>query len=111
MEYDAGYAEYLRIGRSLDSVYNPDEDSDWCIIWKEVILMGSTDFGYPKTNIEGYKDPTAHAALDKSEREADISNFRCNKLISVIKGIIDLSGFELVSRIELRDKKTGVTYK
>ena len=34
-----------------------------------------------------------------------------NALIKVLKYIISKSGFELVSRIEIRDKRTGKTFR
>lgn len=34
-----------------------------------------------------------------------------NMLVKVLKYIISKSGFELVNRIELRDKKTGRTFR
>lgn len=36
---------------------------------------------------------------------------RVAELIHVLKYIIDKSGFKLVSRIELRDKKTGKEFR
>ena len=63
-----------------------------------------------KRNAEGYVDPTAYAALqsivndEKAEKKAAY-------LISVLKFIIRESGFELLNRIELRDKKTGRVFR
>lgn len=62
-------------------------------------------------NGEGYYDPTAGKALERvrreeREREADIS-----MLMTMIKQIISLAGFELVGRITIRDKVTGREYK
>lgn len=63
-----------------------------------------------KRNAEGYVDPTAYAALqsivndEKAEKKAAY-------LISVLKFIIRESGFELLNRIELRDKRTGRDFR
>ena len=63
-----------------------------------------------KRNAEGYVDPTAYAALqsivndEKAEKKAAY-------LISVLKFIIRESGFELLNRIELKDKRTGRTFR
>lgn len=57
----------------------------------------------PYFNSEGYPDPTAYAVIKK---ETDLEK-KVSLLISVLKAIIDLSGFELTNRIEIRDKETG----
>ena len=59
-----------------------------------------------KKNKEYYDDLTAYEALKNVETEQ-----RANKLVAVLKYIIKVSGFELVKRIHLRDKKTGKEYK
>lgn len=57
-------------------------------------------------NKEGYADPTAYHALKNIEDEKKV-----NELVFVLKWIINKSGFELVERIQLRDKKNGKIYK
>ena len=65
----------------------------------------------PKLNSEGYYDPTAYEGM-KSVIQADNALMRdVNNLIHVLKYIIDKSGFELVSRIEIRHKKTGRIFR
>ena len=65
----------------------------------------------PKLNSEGYYDPTAYEGM-KSVIQADNALMRdVNNLIHVLKYIIDNSGFELVSRIEIRHKKTGRIFR
>ena len=68
------------------------------------------DYGM-RRNSEGYSDPTAYAALHKIQREEYSQSKRVAELIHVLKYIIDKSGFDLVSRIELRDKETGKEYR
>lgn len=58
----------------------------------------------PWKNAEGYSDPTAYDALKSVIREEDEQQKRVNTLIFVLKYIIRLVGFELLSRIEIRDK-------
>lgn len=65
----------------------------------------------PKCNSEGYYDPTAYYGLRPIIREESALEREVNALIKVLKYIISKSGFELVSRIELRDKKTGRIFK
>lgn len=66
-------------------------------------------------NKEGYPDPTAGEALGavaKEERqEARERNAAVTSLITMLKQIISLTGFELVGRIVLRDKETGKEYR
>ena len=57
-------------------------------------------------NKEGYADPTAYHALKNIEDEKTVS-----ELVFILKWIINKSGFELVERIQLRDKKKGKIYK
>lgn len=66
-------------------------------------------------NKEGYPDPTAGetlGAVAKEERqEARERNAAVTSLITMLKQIISLAGFELVGRIVLRDKETGKEYR
>ena len=65
----------------------------------------------PKRNSEGYYDPTADAARRPIFQEENAVEREVNALIKVLKYIISKSGFELVSRIEIKDKKTGRVFK
>jgi len=58
-------------------------------------------------NSEGYPDPTAYACIEKENN----LEYRVNTLIKVLKGIIALSGFELITRIEIRDKRSGREFR
>lgn len=63
-------------------------------------------------NKEGYPDPTAGEAigtLAKEERRE--RNEAVTSLITMLKQIISLAGFELAERIALRDKETGKEYR
>lgn len=63
-------------------------------------------------NKEGYPDPTAGEAigtLAKEERRE--RNEAVTSLITMLKQIISLAGFELAERIVLRDKETGKEYR
>lgn len=69
----------------------------------------------PIRNSEGYMDPTTHDALTNVMRDqlatCEDADARNNRLIKVIKSIVDIAGFDLLSRIEVRDRKTGRVYK
>ena len=65
----------------------------------------------PHKNSEGYSDPTAYLGLKPIIEEENALEREVNALIKVLKYIIKNSGFELVSRIEIRDKKTGRVFK
>lgn len=66
-------------------------------------------------NAEGYMDLTAHDALTNvmwdKQFEIDEADLRCNRLIKSIKTVIDLADFDLVARIEVKDRRTGRTYR
>ena len=65
----------------------------------------------PRRNSEGYSDPTAYEGLKSIIQEENALDREVNALIKVLKFIISRSGFELISRIELRDVKTGREYR
>lgn len=65
----------------------------------------------PWENAEGYPDPTAYNALRPIMQEDAALEGKVNFLIKVLKFIIAESGFELLARIELKDKKTGRCFR
>ncbi len=64
-----------------------------------------------KYNQSGYIDPTAYEALKPIIKEDTALENRVNFLIKVLKFIINETGFELLNRIEIKDKKTGRCFK
>ena len=65
----------------------------------------------PWQNKEGYPDPTAYEGLKPIILEDEEHQRRLNKLIFVLKYIIRLAGFELLNRIELKDRRSGREYR
>lgn len=65
----------------------------------------------PWENGEGYADPTAYEALKAVDRQEAEQQRRVTNLINVLKYIITLAGFDLIARIELKDRKTGREYR
>lgn len=69
----------------------------------------------PIRNSEGYIDCTTHDALTKVMQDqvtsCEDADARNNRLIKIIKSIIDIAGFDLIARIEVRDRKTGRVYR
>lgn len=65
----------------------------------------------PKLNSEGYYDPTAYNGLRNILREENALERDVTMLIKVLKYIIGKAGFELVGRIEIKDKKTGRIFR
>lgn len=63
----------------------------------------------PKKNTEGYSDMTPHKAIKNMERQKEIN--RVHKLVHTIFYICNLAGFDVVNRIELKDRKTGKVWK
>lgn len=66
-------------------------------------------------NTEGYKDPTATEAISniaKEERKREVERLAVmSGIITAIKKMAELVGFEIVGRIVLKDKITGKEYK
>ncbi len=65
----------------------------------------------PFLNQSGSPDPTAYHALKPIMQEEAALEGKAHFLIKVLKYIISESGFELLARIELRDKKTGRSFR
>ena len=61
----------------------------------------------PWENSSGCKDPTAYAAMKPISEEEQ----RVTELVKVLKTIIRWAGFELINRIELRERRSGRTYR
>lgn len=61
----------------------------------------------PWENKSGLADPTAYEA----EKSITAEEKRKNELIHVLKYIIRQADFELLNRIEVRDTKTGKTWR
>jgi hypothetical protein len=61
----------------------------------------------PWENNSGCADPTAYAATKPISDDEQ----RVAELMKVLKYIIRAAGFELINRIEFRDRKSGRTYR
>lgn len=61
----------------------------------------------PWENKSGYHDPTAYAV----EKPISEEQHRVDELVWVLKKIIKWAGFELINRIELRERRSGRTYR
>jgi hypothetical protein len=64
-----------------------------------------------KCNKSGCVDNTARLALQSIQDEQDRERKRMEQLIWTLKNTIELSGFELLARIEVRDQRTGKCYR
>ena len=70
--------------------------------------------GKPWLNDSGCPDPTAYEAMKRIQREEKMVNRvdeDAHTVITTIKNILDLAGFELVDRIQIRHKKTGKYFR
>lgn len=65
----------------------------------------------PYYNSEGYADPTAYAGIKNIIREENETGRRASELITILKFIIRLAGFELIERVKIKDTKTGREFK
>jgi hypothetical protein len=65
----------------------------------------------PMFNSSGCKDLTAYHAIGNVIKEEKELDKRVHNLINVLKFIIDWAGFELIGRIEIRDKKTRKEFR
>ncbi len=65
----------------------------------------------PIRNPEGYPDPTAYAAMSSVQKVQDEADLRVQSFIRALKTLIDQSGYDLLARIEVRDRATGRNYR
>lgn len=99
-------------------------DADKCAVCGEIIPEGRQvcplcaeevpDMGNNKNpyyNSEGYADPTAYGALKPIVQADAALEGKVNFLIKVLKFIANNAGFDVINRIELRDRNTGRLFK
>lgn len=70
--------------------------------------------GKPWLNDSGCPDPTAYEALkhiQKEEKRLNRVDVDAHTVVTTIKNILELSGFELVERVQIRHKKTGKIFR
>ena len=65
----------------------------------------------PYFNHEGYADPTAFHGMKNIIKEESEVEDKLNTVIHIIKSICDISGFEVVGRIQFKHKKSGRIFK
>ena len=66
---------------------------------------------FPKRNASGCPDPTAHDALRPIAQADTALEARTTRLIKALKTMIDLAGYDLVARIEIRDRESGKIFR
>lgn len=71
--------------------------------------MGSDN--NPRYNASGCADPTAYDALKPIIKEDVEIERKAYEVVKVVKIIISWAGFELLNRIEIKDKKSGRVFR
>lgn len=64
-----------------------------------------------KYNPSGCRDDTAQKALNAIQTDQDDADMRVAAFIKAIKIIADQCGFDLMARIEIRDRRTRRIYR
>lgn len=70
----------------------------------------------PIRNQEGYLDLTAHDALTNVLREQQVAqrdeiDTKTYRLFKMILVMLDLMGYDLLNRIEIRERESGRVYR
>ncbi len=65
----------------------------------------------PYFNSEGYADPTAFHALKPIIKEESEMDRKVHMLITTLKNLVELSGFEFIGRIQVRHKNSGKEFR
>lgn len=60
----------------------------------------------PWENASGLPDPSAYAATRPTEDE-----IRVSKLVKALRAVAELFGFDIINRMEFRDKRTERMYR
>ena len=61
----------------------------------------------PKLNTSGLPDPTAYAACHPISKEEQ----RVSDLVHVLRYVARGAGFDIINRIEFRERESGRTYR
>lgn len=65
----------------------------------------------PMFNASGCKDSTAYEAIKHVSKEQHDLEKKVHNVITTIKNIMDLAGFEIIGRIQIKDKRTGKEFR
>lgn len=65
----------------------------------------------PYFNHEGYADPTAYLGTKEIIKEEEQLEKQVSDFVHIFKVICNLSGFEIVGRVQFKHKKTGRIFK
>ena len=78
------------------------------------MILYMSNNGKPWLNESGCPDPTTYQVMkniQKEERYNNLVDDNAHKVVTAIKNILDVTGFELVERVQIRHKKSGKIYK
>lgn len=70
-----------------------------------MMIHGGEDL---RLNGSGVKDPTAYKAIKRADKRY---NPKVKHLIETLHNVAHLAGYEIVGRIEIKDKNTGETWR
>ena len=65
----------------------------------------------PWQNGSGYSDFTAYNAIKNVSAEEVKIDRAANLIVNTVKNILELAGFELIGRIQIKYKKSGKVFK
>jgi len=65
----------------------------------------------PRFNASGCSDPTAFEALKPIIQEDKELERKVHNVVNTVKFIVDWAGFEMIGRIQIRDKKSGKEFR
>lgn len=65
----------------------------------------------PMFNSSGCKDLTSYEAIKHINKEQHDLEKKVHNVVTTIKNIIDLAGFEIIGRIQIKDKRTGKEFR
>ena len=85
----------------------------WCR-WRFMLVVGGEKKVIEndlRKNGSGYADPTAYAGMKSTIKSENETDRKAAELIKVLKFIIRSCGFELITRIQVKETKSGREYK
>lgn len=97
--------------RSCKGPYSPVEyaenDCERCYWYKGIDMEEYEKMRNPKLNNSGYRDLTAYEAIKNADKQDEIAA----RVISLIKQLASICGFEVMERIVIKNKITGKEYR
>ena len=105
------YRQSIKCPSMCKGPYSPVEyaenDCERCDWYKGIDMEEYKIMRNPKLNNSGYRDMTAYEAIKNADKPDEVAA----RVISLIKQLASICGFEITERIVIKNKTTGKEYR